>query len=171
MSVFFIADTHFGDERILKYENRPFANVDEMDQALINNWNNIIRDEDIVYHLGDVGSISHIKNLNGTKYLIKGNHDTYDNDYYRSAGFKEVYDMPVILDMYWMLSHEPLYINTNMPYANLFGHVHNNPIYNTSSKQSYCVSVERISYSPIDFDTIKQSVSQQISIRARFAAI
>lgn len=158
MSIYFIADTHFGSKRLLEYENRPFSSVTEMDEALVNNWNNVVSSDDIVYHLGDVGDIKYIEQLNGIKYLIKGNHDNESNEYYRQHGFTEVYDNPIILEEFWMLSHEPLYVNTNMPYANLFGHVHANPIYSDYSKQSYCVSVERLEYKPVSFDKIKSVI-------------
>ena len=54
--VFFIADTHFGDERIRKYENRPFENVAQMDAALISKWNETVSEDDVVYVLGDFGA-------------------------------------------------------------------------------------------------------------------
>lgn len=164
MSVYFVADTHFGDENIMKYENRPFASVDEMNKALVENWNKVVKTEDVVYHLGDVGDESFISQLNGTKYLIKGNHDKKENDFYRKMGFHDVYDMPVIYNDFWILSHEPLYVNRNMPYANLFGHIHNNPIYKTSSIQSYCVSVERIQYTPIAFEAIRKCMMSSIKM-------
>ena len=47
-----ISDTHFGDERILRYENRPFSSVEEMDKAIIENWNQVVGEEDTVFHLG-----------------------------------------------------------------------------------------------------------------------
>ncbi|MFR5135571.1 MAG: phosphoesterase, partial [Acutalibacter sp.] len=53
MSAFFIADTHFGDGNILRYENRPFATVEEMDQELIRRWNEKVGEGDTVFHLGD----------------------------------------------------------------------------------------------------------------------
>ena len=84
--------------------------------------------------------------------------DMYDSNYYRNNGFTEVYDLPVILDGFWMLSHEPLYVNKNMPYANIYGHVHNNPNYNDYSSHGYCVSVERIGYKPVSFEKIKSDV-------------
>ena len=58
MSVFFIADTHFGDGNILRYENRPFATVEEMDQELVRRWNQKVGEEDTVFHLGDVSAHS-----------------------------------------------------------------------------------------------------------------
>ena len=162
--IYFIADTHFGDERILRYENRPFDNAEEMDRELIRRWNAEVNAEDTVYVLGDFGAGGYesdvLSKLNGKKHLVKGNHDTASNEEYRRYGFFEVYDRPVIIDGFWILSHDALYVNENMPYANLFGHVHGSPIFKDYSKQHYCVSVERIDYSPIDFDEIKKAVSQ-----------
>ena len=161
--IFFIADTHFGDERILKYENRPFENVNHMDEEMIYRWNNTVDTEDIVYILGNFGAAGYegdvISRLNGKKILVKGNHDTKSNEEYRSFGFSEVYDFPIIIEGFWILSHDALYVNENMPYANLFGHVHNSPIFKDYSKQHFCVCVERIDYSPILFDKIKAIVS------------
>lgn len=158
MGIYFIADTHFDDERILAYEKRPYKTASDMTNELIQRWNETIHKEDIVYHIGDVGNQEIIKKLNGVKYLIKGNHDVLTNEEYRNCGFLEVYDHPIIIENFWILSHEPMYVNTNMPYANIFGHVHNSPLYKTYSKQHYCVSVERIDYQPIAFETIKKAV-------------
>ena len=160
--IYFIADPHFGDMNIMKYESRPFASVELMKETIKQNWNNTVSETDEVYVLGDVGQIDNefLNSLNGTKFLVKGNHDTQDNQYYRDLGFKEVYDKPILLESFWILSHEPLYINENMPYANLFGHVHNNPIYKTCSSRSYCVCVERIGYIPISFEAIKLAIQK-----------
>ncbi len=164
MNIYFIADTHFSDENILRYENRPFENTEDMNDKMVENWNSIVKAEDEVYVLGDFGAEEQeaeiLKKLNGTKYLVKGNHDVKSNDYYRNAGFKEVYDYPIIFENFWLLSHEPLYVNSNMPYANLFGHVHNSPIFKTYSNQHCCVSVERINYMPIAFEEIVKRVKE-----------
>ena len=162
--IFFLADPHFGDGAILRYENRPFADTKQMDAALIENWNRVVSPEDAVYVLGDLGAVGCEKEilsqLKGTKYLIKGNHDTESNSYYRQAGFEEVYDYPILFENFWILSHDAIYVNTNMPYANLFGHVHNTPLIRDYSSQHYCVSVERIEYTPISFEKIKQTVRE-----------
>lgn len=164
MTVYFIADTHFGEDNIRRYENRPFDCAGQMDEVLISNWNNAVSDEDEVYVLGDFGASGREKEildkLCGTKYLVKGNHDIQSNDYYRKCGFAEVYDMPVVFKNFWILSHEAIYVNSNMPYANLFGHVHANPIVKDYSNQHFCVSVERIGYTPIPFDEIAKKIKE-----------
>ncbi len=162
MATFFIADTHFSEENIMKYENRPFASVEDMDEQMIERWNARVCEEDLVYVLGDFGATGreqeYLSRLRGKKYLVKGNHDVEENEYYRKAGFQEVYDCPILLESFWILSHEPLYVNENMPYANLFGHVHNSPLFKDFSKQHYCVSVERTEYAPISFEEVKRCI-------------
>ena len=160
---FFIADTHFGGENIRRYENRPFESAAEMDEKLIENWNNAVTDNDTVYVLGDFSDYMDagketeiLGKLNGTKILVMGNHDTHRTPQeWREIGFVECYPMPVIYKSFFMLSHEPLYINSNMPYANFYGHVHANPSYKDASKQSVCVSVERIDYTPVEFSVLR----------------
>lgn len=165
MAVYFIADTHFAEENIIRYENRPFVSAEEMTQSLIRNWNDRVRKEDKVYVLGDFGAAGQekgiLEQLKGNKYLVKGNHDTCSNDYYRQAGFQEVYDCPIILEGFWILSHEPLYVNENMPYANLFGHVHNSPLFKDYSRLHYCVTVERTGYAPVSFEEIKRKIQEK----------
>ena len=79
--IWFTSDTHFGHQNILKYTDRPFSSVEEMDEALIENWNNRVGDDDEIYHLGDVALCSPNKlrkvlaRLKGKIYLIRGNHD------------------------------------------------------------------------------------------------
>ena len=165
---FFIADTHFGEDNIRRYENRQFESTEEMDAALIKKWNSVVTSEDEVYILGDFGAEKReakvLSALNGTKYLVKGNHDVCSNKHYRDAGFDEVYDMPVLYNVFWILSHEAIYMNSNMPYANLFGHVHNSPIVKDYSSQHFCVSVERIEYKPISFDEIKRKIKEASNV-------
>lgn len=75
--IYFISDTHFCHSNIIKYCDRPFKDVKEMNETIINNWNNIVTNEDIVYHLGDfcLSTDDEIKNifnrLNGTIILIR----------------------------------------------------------------------------------------------------
>lgn len=160
-NTFFIADTHFGHKNIIEYENRPFQTTQEMDEALIANWNRTIHPQDQVFMLGDFAFASKERThelttlLNGYKILILGNHDrSHSYSWWKTTAFAEVIAYPVIFNEWFILSHEPLYLNRNMPYANIFGHVHANPAYADYSAQSFCASVERINYTPVAFETL-----------------
>ncbi len=80
MSIFYIADTHFGHESILKLCKRPFSSIAEMNEALVENWNAKVKGNDKVYILGDMfykatGVKDILTRLKGKKHLILGNHD------------------------------------------------------------------------------------------------
>jgi calcineurin-like phosphoesterase family protein len=81
VTIFFTADTHFGDHRTINIAKRPFANVAEMDTALVERWNATVREGDVVWHLGDVARRADrvaglLLRLNGTKHLLRGNNDS-----------------------------------------------------------------------------------------------
>lgn len=73
MKIWFTSDTHFRSERTLQLSKRPFNSVEEMDQTMINNWNKVVSEHDIVFHLGDFGNYEVSKRLNGNIILIFGN--------------------------------------------------------------------------------------------------
>lgn len=81
MTTWFTADLHLSHANIIKFSNRPFSSVEEMDETLIQNWNSKIAQFDHVYFLGDFAFCSSEKaqrfldRLNGVKHLIVGNHD------------------------------------------------------------------------------------------------
>jgi calcineurin-like phosphoesterase family protein len=81
MTRFFTADLHLGHRNIIEYCSRPFPDVDEMNAALVDRWNETVGDEDEVIVLGDVamGRISEtlplVGRLRGRKVLLAGNHD------------------------------------------------------------------------------------------------
>lgn len=129
----FTNDTHFGHENIIKYCGRPFKNAQQMDEILIKNWNDRVKPEDTVYHLGDVFFSMDIaearkirQRLNGTVHLIKGNHDKiacsmkYDWEWIREQVLLDTPYGPVFLNHYpmraWDRSHRGGW--------HLFDHVH-----------------------------------------------
>lgn len=93
----FSSDHHFNHERIIQYCNRPFANVEEMNRAMVTRWNEWVDPEDTVYYLGDFAfgqpeDIQRwIRQLHGRIVLIKGNHDRFSNTAFRQMGFAEVH--------------------------------------------------------------------------------
>ncbi len=166
MRTFFIADTHFGDADIIRYENRPFADTDDMEEKLIAGWNETVGEDDNVFVLGDFSAYKSVGRntelacrLNGHKSLILGNHDIVTEDFWYRCGFEFVSRYPIIYEGFWILSHKPVYVCRNMPYANIFGHVHGSQLYKDYSEQSYCVSVERTDYRPVPFDEIVEKVT------------
>jgi len=83
-NIFFTSDTHFNHANIIKYCDRPFKSVEEMNKTMMYNWNSRVGKKDIVFILGDFlfrggkgAWVYMLNNLNGIKYLIQGNHDRY----------------------------------------------------------------------------------------------
>lgn len=166
--IFLIGDTHFSHENIISYCNRPFKNANEMNERLIQNWNSVINKNDIVYVVGDFALCGKQKlieialRLNGRKRLILGNHDQASKDTYRAAGFEFIYNHPIVLDDFFIISHYPLdYLPHMGVFANIFAHVHDNEIYTSITPRSFCVSAERINYTPISFDDIKRAMEKK----------
>ncbi len=116
---FFISDTHFGHTGVCKFlrddgtKLRPWDDPDEMDQAMIENWNKTVRPNDKVYHLGDVvinrKSLKTLALLNGDKVLIKGNHDIFKLNEYTEF-FRDIRGYHVLNGM--ILSHIPIHEET-----------------------------------------------------------
>lgn len=135
---FYIADTHFGHKNIIRYDNRPFRDVKEMDDVLIKNWNKVVSNDDFVYVLGDIGWYDNQKtaaifhSLNGKKILVKGNHDKIskeiENCFEKICDYIEIKDENEKI----ILSHYPIHF-WNGQFRNsihLYGHVHNSHQYN-----------------------------------------
>ena len=135
---FYISDTHFGHANIIRYDNRPFSTIAEMDKTLIDNWNKVVSTEDTVYILGDFSWYGEfdtrdvITKLNGRKVLIKGNHDkeTVKSYYYfdKIVDYLEVHDngTKVIMSHYPM----PFWNGQFRDSVHLYGHVHNSHQWN-----------------------------------------
>jgi len=98
--VWFTSDTHFGHRGILNFMERPFTNLEEHDRWMIDSWNYYIKPKDVVFHLGDLSFLKAdettkiLKQLQGHKHLIFGNHDkwytpTQHIRFFDSVGFYE----------------------------------------------------------------------------------
>lgn len=161
-NVFLISDTHFGHSNILTFKRedgtplRSFSSIKEHDDFLIEKWNSVVKPDDKVYHLGDVGfkSFSVMKHLfeclNGTKVLIKGNHDNLKISQYAQI-FKDVRAYHVLNK--FVLSHIPVHeYSLSRWKGNIHGHLHDKALFD---ERYLNVSVERlINYTPIPFEEI-----------------
>jgi calcineurin-like phosphoesterase family protein len=154
--VFFTADTHFGNVRTLELSKRPFFNTDEMDFLIISNWNKVITDNDIVYHLGDFGNTDLIKFLKGKLiFILPGNYDTQPVlDQLKKDN--RVYILPTVSSFTYQdtetlgLVHEPT-LATNKKLFWLFGHIHG---LQTVKLNGLNVGVDCHHFKPLDLDTV-----------------
>lgn len=170
---FVIGDLHYFDTNIILYGPRDFDSVEEMNQFMIDHWNSVVTNNDTVFVLGDFFDFDNctddemcsvLDNLQGNIILIAGNHDRGHLDRIRNYGI-EVIEYPIIKDGFWFLSHEPMFVTEAAPYANIFAHVHLNPMYRTVSTRSFCVSAERIGYTPILLSRVKELVRKEAVLK------
>ena len=80
---YYISDLHFGHNNVIKFDNRPFNNMQEMESTIVENWNKTVKDNDVVYVLGDLFWKTYdadriLPILNGQIILIKGTHDSVE---------------------------------------------------------------------------------------------
>lgn len=159
MGDFFTADTHFWHTNVIRYSDRPWKTVEEMNEGLIKLWNTRVGKSDRVFVLGDFsfGNRPKIKEivpqLNGTKILVRGNHDGYRSPFYVEAGFQSVSPLPVFYEGKYLLSHQPI-VPLPEGIINIHGHLHNavNPKF--YAPRHICVSVEMTDYRPIGLKKI-----------------
>lgn len=144
--IFYIADWHYGHANCIHFDNRGFKNVEEMNEALINNWNSVVSPGDTVYVLGDMfwckttEAIEVMDKLNGQKILVQGNHDRVHDAQFRSK-FVKIDEYMEIKDgdRNIVLCHYPIPCFKNHFYGwiHLYGHVHTSFEYNMMEHQKY----------------------------------
>lgn len=137
----YISDMHFSHKNIIRYDNRPYFSVEEMNDAMIKNWNSVVEPGDTTFILGDFhwGNknewIKTLEQLSGDKVLIFGNHDSVAKDsakvrsmFVETAPYLEVKDDESVV----VLSHFPIIAYRNMLFGwkHLYGHVHSMMEYN-----------------------------------------
>ena len=184
-AVFLTSDTHFGHKNICKFTNsdgspvRPWDDADEMDEDMVKRWNETVRPNDKVYHLGDVvinrRALAILDRLNGDKVLIKGNHDIFKlSDYVKY--FRDIRGYHVLNGM--ILSHIPISKDSIARFGtNIHGHTHGNRVMRTVTKYTetnkvpfevteidpdyFCVCVEQTDFRPILFEDVIQRIKDQ----------
>lgn len=164
MKIFITSDNHWGHTNIIKYCKRPFINSDEMNKAMIDNWNSVIDKNDIVYHLGDfiVSRTLLVKDilpkLNGKIHLLCGSHDK--TAWREKDLFYRIYQRNNILEIKHknipiVMSHCPMLSWEKRSYGSIhfFGHVHTSPHKNVlCQKNSYDVGVDNNNFTPLLLD-------------------
>lgn len=181
---YFTSDTHFGHENIIKYCKRPFKDVEEHDATLIKNWNDVVPEDGIVFHLGDVafGNPNRVNEilsqLNGTIYLIIGNHDwrrIVSEHAWRFKDMTQQLNMKIgkrhiILNHYPMLAFSGAWRGEDATYQ-LFGHVHTSPYTDEGLDQprmkmlftsQYDVGVDNNDFRPRSWNDIDTIIHNQM---------
>lgn len=160
--IFVIGDTHFGHTNIIKFEGdfRPFATIQEHDEALVERWNSVVCPQDTVWHLGDVcfgmQNLWRVGKLNGHKKLVMGNHDRFDSNVYLKY-FERLYGVGSVdrkineKHVRCVLTHIPVNPAQFSRYEfNVHGHLHHN---NYDDKRYINVSCEQSNLTPKTLDS------------------
>ena len=184
-AVWLVSDTHFGHAGVCRFTRddgtklRPWDDPAEMDEHLVRTWNERVRPQDKVYHLGDVvinrKALKTLHRLNGDKVLIRGNHDIFRDDEYREY-FRELRAYHVMNGM--ILSHIPVHEASLGRFGvNIHGHLHYQRVrrargidartgatlYGTEiDTRYYCVCVEQTpDFAPILFEDVIKRIEAE----------
>ena len=184
-AVWLVSDTHFGHEKtctVFKRADgsplRPFTSAEEMDEEMIRRWNERVRPNDKVYHLGDVvinrKALATLSRLNGDKVLIRGNHDIFRDTEYNHY-FRELRAYHVMNGM--ILSHIPVHEASLGRFGvNIHGHLHANRVMKARGVDArtgatlysdeidtryHCVCVEQTDFAPILFEDVIKRITAE----------
>lgn len=176
--IYFTSDTHFCHNKDFCYEPRGFMTIEEMNEAIFNNWNKIVTDEDDIYHLGDVmlnddeKGMEYLKNLKGKIHIIRGNHDTDTRveKYLKLPNVVEVTYATVIKynKVHIYLCHYPTltanYDDDKPWHKNLidfFGHTHQQFNFFDNNPYMYHVGVDSHNCMPIEIEEALEEIRQK----------
>lgn len=177
MAIYLTSDLHLGHDREFVWRVRGFESVQEMNEAIIERWNNTITDEDDVYCLGDLmlgdpSNIEYIKRLNGKIHIVYGNHDT--------ANRQKMYsELPNVVECAWaiMLNYRKYhFFMTHFPCmtgnlekeslhqctCNLYGHTHQTTNFFNDLPFMYHVGVDSHDCFPIALDNIIEEMKAKV---------
>ena len=180
---FFTSDTHFNHANIIRFCNRPFRNVVEMNETIVANWNEVVGKDDTVFHLGDfcLGGAAEwtkfLDRLNGNIYLILGNHDLKNI----RQGFLGRFEH-VAMQMRIEIGKRKIYL-CHYPFLcfeggykdvwQLFGHVHtrkSNTGIDAGRLQylyptQYDVGVDNNDFTPVSYEQVRAKIIKQVEQR------
>jgi len=159
--IWFTADEHYGHTNIIKYCNRPFSSIEEMDKTIIDNFNAKVKSGDAVYHLGDFTlkeyerAKEYMHKLNGCHFFIIGSHDKWivEGGECRGTYLKEIKENGKVI----VLCHYAMRVWPKSHYGSwhLYGHSHGKLL---SYGLSYDVGVDNNNFFPVSFDEIKEKM-------------
>ena len=171
--IFFTSDTHFSHHNIIKYCDRPFDNSQEMNSTMVNNWNAVVGERDIVFHLGDWGMSnvnldvlrSILQSLRGDIITIRGNHDPK-----RVCALLQKHCLAVEWQLSLQLPKTPCLVMNHIPFLwpaqsrsgriNLHGHTHcKTPI--VKNLLQINVGVDAWNFTPVELPSLLELIKKQ----------
>lgn len=176
-NTYFTSDTHFFHTKIIEYANRPFESVEEMNDVLISNWNKVISNDTIIFHLGDFSfggkdNWENVRNrLNGKIHLLLGNHDLQNHRGASQCNFESVSEIKHIN----VLGDEPrLLILQHYPLLewplkdkiwHLHGHTHDSPFRENPIRSitQYDVGIDNNNYTPVSYRDLVTIINTKIT--------
>lgn len=176
-NVFLASDHHFGHKNILNFTKkdgskvRDFSSVEEMNEHIIEKHNSVVGKYDRVYFLGDVVMnkkyMDCLERLNGKIVLIKGNHDIFELKeyvkYFEDIRGSHVFNSDT-KEGRIIATHIPIHLDSlDRFYANVHGHLHDGEVMYGDNPDPYyfCVSMERIDYTPISLEEMKKKITER----------
>lgn len=180
MNVFLTSDLHLNHDKDFVYAARGFSSIEEHDEAIIENWNSIVHEEDIVYVLGDLSMgtnlediISKISRLNGRIHIIIGNHDTNNkcDAYLKCENVESCLHSNIIKVGKWsiLISHRPtimigdILANTKISHnICAHGHTHSNDSFEYINYGCYNVALDAHNNRPVNVEDMKEEIIQKI---------
>lgn len=176
--IFFTSDTHFGHGKSFLFEPRGFSSVEEMNEAIIENWNSIVHPEDMVFHLGDVilnndgSGLACFKRLNGQINIVWGNHDTLTRQHLLSAlpnvialGYAHIFKynkIAIYISHYPTLTANYDERHFSQHVLSLHGHTHQRTNWlNLKNPFLYHVGLDSHNNTPVHIDEIMSDIRQR----------
>lgn len=163
--IWFTSDTHFGQERTFKYSMRGmyFDNVEHADLAMIERWNDVVDEEDTVYHLGDFGNFEVAKQLKGKIHLLFGNYERDGKGGFITPEQENYFEfvrkgtVVTLVDQKLVLVHEPSHMSYSGDkikdgYFGLFGHIHEKQ---KVKRNALNVGVDVHNFTPVSLETVE----------------
>lgn len=173
MKTYFASDYHLGHKNVIKYDNRPFKDVWDMDEAIIANHNSVVSEEDEFYFLGDFcfnnRAEEYLQRLNGRKYFIKGNHDRRDmlKLYNKYGIYLGQLDEVVVNGQLISLCHYRMDVwnKSHRGAWHLHGHSHHSlPVRETAKCIDVGINGEGYGYTPLSFEQIKKIMDKRVYV-------
>src|SRR5687768_15805370 len=170
-AIWFTSDLHFGHDAVIRYGRRPWTNVDEMNEALIERWNAIVSEKDTVYVLGDVAFLkppaisATLSRLKGHKYLVEGNHDKRMPAHVREKHFgwtQKIAEIKIDKQLV-VMCHYPMITWNRAHYGtwHLHGHSHGNLAVLPNARRMDVGIDCHPHHQPFSWDEIKSYMAQK----------